>query len=233
MRIFLFSLFFTATVFAQPCCVDWFYCTGTKPGLYLGAQAGYAWVQTPDKNDRPPPRDAPIIVSRNRFAWGIFVGVNACLFRPNLYLGLETAYNSHGYTTLQYTTSNNIYRLHTRDWSIVATATYVFCNQFDLFFKLGPARVREIYQLYTEENPLVRDPDSARHQWAPTVTAGVGWNPFNYINFSVQYRGVYCTNQSNFTSAFRDRSTVVGASRSVLKSVATVHSLLGGLCIIF
>lgn len=222
----LFCLFITANVFAQQGYVDWCYCTGTKPGLHLGGQTGYAWMKTPTKNNRLKPNDIPIITKRGHFAWGVYVGYNWCTwFRPNIYLGLEAACNDNGYSTLHYQTSSNEYRFRCRDWSVVATASYIILNQFDLFFKLGPARMRETYQLQGKWDRNMWDPPSVAYSWAPTLTAGIGWSIVNYVKLSFQYRGVFSTDQSTFTRAFNERSK--------LRSVATVNSLLGGLEFIF
>lgn len=226
-----------------------------KPGLYVGGEAGYAWIQTPT-HDKPDvniiheDEELHVNSDRGRFAWGAFGGYNMRLCSPCFYVGVEGGYNDNGYSEFCikscYFTEDEIHeeafhrlKMRSRDWSLSGTFTYVACRCFNAFVKIGAACVRETLNPHkhgckqngTEikeeiDKLFCRESDC---QWAAAVKTGFGYCLFDCINIYASYRGVFCKSHDKFCDLFKDVSCDEEKPLFRLKRCSTVHSVYGGL----
>lgn len=245
---------------SDDCCND---CCGfggcCRPGFYIGGEAGYAWIQTPT-NDCPEHivifdeyEKLTVDSHRGHFAWGVFAGYNRRICCSCFFLGVEGGYNDNGFSRLNFTAHHPVImnddrvafhhlKMHSRDWNISATATYCFCDSFNVFVKVGGARVRESFTFgqhgHCEDFYYGnRDIDTlfcknAQQNWAAVVKAGVGYSIFDCVNVYAAYRGVFCRSCNRFQDHFEN----VGSEYYPffrLKNCTTVQSVYGGLVFIF
>lgn len=230
-----------------------------RPGFYIGGEAGYAWIQTPT-NDCPENivifddyESVQVDSHRGHFAWGVFAGYNRRICNSCFFLGIEGGYNDSGFSKLNFTAHHPIVlgddriafhhlKMHSRDWNISATATYCFCDSFDVFVKVGGARVRESFTFGKHghcEDIYYGDHDiadlfckDAHTSWAAVVKAGLGYSIFDCLNIYAAYRGVFCKKCDSFQGHFENIGTEYEPLFR-LKNCTKVHAVYGGLAFTF
>lgn len=201
------------------------------PGFYIGSQVGYAWLQTPTRGFVTTCNN-PCSGERGHFAYGGYAGFNFCALR-NFYVGIEGGYFENGHSDILFHSSQNIYRINNHDWNISATLTYA-CQGFDAFCKVGGARVRETFKLSRLMDPSRAILDKLSHnEWAPVINTGIGYSLLDWLNLSLAYRGIFSHSPNDIGSRLvftRDRQQNLHYR---WHGVSTVHSVYGGVNIIF
>lgn len=203
-----------------------------KPGVYVGSQLGYAWIQTPTCG-AVRVGDNFAIGHKGHFAYGFFGGITLNKI-CDVFVGLEGGYNDNGYSTILFNNSRNIYRIKSQDWNISATFTYAFCRSFDAFVNIGGARVKEQFKLFRVSDESQAIFKSLRDKsWAPVINTGLGYSIFDWLNVSIAYRGVLSQSHNALRKRFSFVTLEDGSSLYAWHGVSTVHSVLGGLSIRF
>lgn len=241
----------------SPCndCCDCNVCCGCRPGFYVGAQVGYAWLCTPD-HGRLDFGDYAVDSccdggccydnshhcrgDRGSFAWGVFAGYNMRVCWDNLYVGIEGGYHGNGCGRLHFRRngydgdcgSRHRCELQSHDWNISGTVDYIVCDCFDIFLKVGGARVCErlkghCHRDYTSEYSNIYFRNNCHHKWAPVVDVGGGYCIWNCLKLTLSYRGVFC-DRHNVRDGFHITQDCNGDYHLRLRNCATIHALYGG-----
>ncbi len=202
-----------------------------RPGFYIGSQVGYAWLQTPTRGFVTTPNNFGS-GKRGHFAYGGYAGYNFCALK-NFYVGIEGGYYDNGHADILFHSSQNVYRISNHDGNISATLTYAW-QGFDAFFKVGGARVHETFKphriSYASRAILYT---LSQSEWAPVINTGIGYSLLDWLNFSLAYRGVFSHSQNDIGSRLvftRDKEQNLHYR---WRGVSTVHSVYGGINIIF
>ncbi len=241
------------------CCNEFGFGGCFRSGFYIGGEAGYAWIKTP-QNDCGCP-DKIVLVDnyenievdshRGHFAWGVFGGYNRRICNSSFFLGVEAGYNDNGFSKLclrahhpviDTRTAYHNLKLHSKDWNISLTANYIFCDSFNVFVKGGAARVKETlglekhgrcedfyYQSREIDDLFCQD---STQNWAGVVKAGLGYSIFDCVNIYVAYRGIFTKTCGEFNDQFED---IGGCYYPFyrLKHASRVDSVYGGLTFTF
>ncbi len=207
-------------------------CWSFRPGFYIGTHFGYASIQFPTHGALVKPNNT-ITGDRGDFAYGVFTGYNfrtPCL--DDGYFGVEAGYHDNGSTRIKFVLSENRYRIESRDFDILATFTYAFCQSYDYFLKVGGANVREQFKIFKVKNTRCAIEKHTTTQWAPVVETGIGYTLFKRLNLSLSYRGVF----GGSKNTLNDRLTGVIIDHEPhysWKGISTVQSIYGDVSLLF
>lgn len=209
------------------CCGGWY-----RPGVYLGGEFGYAWIQTPTSGGIKIISDT-VTANKGRFAWGLFTGVSLSRIWDHFYLGFEAAYNDNGYSLLRFGEEVNQYKITSHDCSLSATFSGIFLSDFNGFFKIGAARVWENFHRYNRTELHAIHGALKEVSWAPAVGVGVGYSLLEWLNVSLLYRGLLSNSHNETQSRLSFTRNSHGTYCFHWHGVSTVHSLFGGLSVTF
>ena len=186
--------------------------------FYVGAQSGYAWIQTPNEtlDNYVSPQSGYAITSQSssigNLAGGIFAGYKQPVGK-HLKLGVEIGYNYNGSSDYYTYTMNilgqtnmSILSVSSEDIYTLLTATVAFNQKWDGFVKAGTARITQetntskIFSFNPYGIPTNTAPTSStRIQTEPMFEIGAGYNVLPQLNLSLRYIHINGKNYSNFS----------------------------------
>lgn len=200
-----------------------------RPGFYVGSQVGYAWIQAP-KSGQLGPRCNFASGKSGGFAYGVFTGINFFNWYDRLCIGIEGGYNDNGYSTLDFSKTQNEYRITSRDLSVTSTFTYVCCPNIDIFLKLGAARVKERVVLHRAKSFNREIPHPLENLgWGIVVNTGIGYSFKDWLNASIAYRGVLHDVHDNLRDRLLIRVNFKGRAHYLWRELSTVQAVYGSL----
>lgn len=198
------SIFYFAQIIQQE--------SALPTGITFGTDLGYAWIQSPIKNDG----DLDFIdYDKGHFAWGLFGGYQMSLLNI-LSAGCEIDYHDNGFSTYTFA-SGNRYRLQSKDWSFLLTIFYPVSQKAFIYVKGGGARVWQIEEIVKTVTHNEIYPRCKNKRWEPTITAGCSVSLFKCLYPFFHYRIVFGKDQTKLST------------RRKFKDPATVNSFYGGI----
>jgi OmpA-like transmembrane domain len=214
-------------------CFNWDGCFkgNYRPGVYAGAQFGYAWILVPRRGSLSSDNFATCC--QGHFAYGFFGGITLNQLCDNWYFGFEGGYNENGNSAITFSASHNVYRVTSHDYNLSATCTYAY-QGWDAFMKMGFARVREHFKILhvrtIDQAILYPLRDCA---WAPVINTGIGYSIWDWLNVSLAYRGVFSQSPEHIRNRLSFVTLANGSKLYTWHGVSTVHSVLGGVNVVF
>jgi opacity protein-like surface antigen len=160
------------------------YRVGAAAGLNLEIFGGWAIPELPGTN-----RDYVDYKKNENYVWGGTAGFDFGLPRSCWLLGVEGSYINFGRTKYRWDTSNyEVMTIKSYGWQVMGKLTYVFFSGWNIFLKGGSTKVHvysnnDLSQLDLNEDKLTK--------WVPTVAAGFGIMPCQYLTISLQYQHLF------------------------------------------
>jgi opacity protein-like surface antigen len=170
--------------------------------VYISGDAGLGVLYTPDLNMNIEFPLEGYSYKNGSFAGGVNLGFNHA-FNPNVLAGAEFGWNYNGQSKYEfdfahnYSTTNTIssYDLH-----LLATATYLFNNGFNVFGKAGVARVYQTGK-GTTNIPDTEALDISETSYQPMLAAGLGYQ-IKMVNIFVQYSHIFGKDPNDVNDLF-------------------------------
>jgi len=161
-----------------------------QTGVYVGGDLGWSFPENPSKNTV-----SASSVSNRNFTWGGTLGFNYAI-NQNFMAGVEVGYQNFGKNTYSYSSSGLSIATKNYGVQILATATYLMSNGFNVFGKLGA-----IDQTTNASGSFIGfSADKDFTQWLPAAAIGVGYMPTQNVNIALQYERTFGADWDNKTT---------------------------------
>ena len=147
----------------------------TLTGIYAGAALGFSKVSWAQQGYK---------LNANPLALGVILGFNYALTNKWMLGGEMNVLNKDGQVKAANTTiPTDKYSKSIKDLSILATGTYIIDDTFDVFAKLGYARVSQIVPSWAVKG---METPGNKTAYKPKIVLGIGYMPTEKINAFVQ-----------------------------------------------
>lgn len=190
-------------------------------GILAGGNVGFGTLNT---FDNQPTNSRGFEITTGDVSWGLYGGYNYAI-NPNVLLGGQAGYNNYGTAKYSiYAPTFNNFKIQSNAWDLLATATYLWENNINVFAKGGASLVTQ-HMTGSLNGVTVGDQSNV----VPEVAVGTGY-VYKRFNINLEYRHIFGSGQTNFNDTFNNNGTLVPTG---FNSVASIDAIYFGLSYLF